>query len=85
MFHQKEGARRHPLFLFTDPGSFEFVDEDGHRKNGSTNDDLDDEHLAEYARLYTNKECKLVIKEYKECPAHGKPKVSYELIQIQSL
>ena len=71
--------------IFTDSGSFEFVDEDGHRKNGSTNDDLDDEQLAEYVRLYTNKECKLVIKEYKECPAHGKPKVNYELIQIQSL
>lgn len=71
--------------IFIDSGSFEFVDEEGHRKVGSTNDDLYDEDLAEYARRYTNKVCKLVIKEYKECPVHGKPKVSYELIQIQDL
>lgn len=71
--------------IFTDSGSFEFIDENGHRKVGNTNEDLDDEQLTEYARLYTNKECKIVIKEYKESPAYGKPKVTYELIQIQSL
>ena len=70
--------------IFTDSGTFEFLDEEGNRKVGSTNEDLDDEQLAEYARLFTNKECKLVIKEYMECPTLGKPKVTYELIQIQN-
>lgn len=71
--------------IFTDSGTFEFVDNEGHRRIGSTAEDLDDEQLAEYARRYTNTKCKLVMKEYKKIPTHGKSKVTYELLQIQEI
>ena len=70
--------------IFTDSGTFEFVDDENHRKTGNTSEDLDNEQLAEYARIYTDKECKLVMNEYREFPTHGKPKApTYELLQIQ--
>lgn len=71
--------------IFTDSGTFEFVDNKGHRQIGSTAEDLDDEQLTEYARRYTNEKCKLVMKEYKKNLIHGNPKVSYELLQIQDI
>ena len=72
--------------IFTDSGTFEFVDNENHRRTGNTAEDLDEEQLAEYARLYTNKQCKLVMKEYKESPSHGNPKApTYELLQIQDI
>lgn len=72
--------------IFTDSGTFEFVDNENHRRTGNTAEDLDEELLAEYARLYTNKQCKLVMKEYKESPSHGNPKApTYELLQIQDI
>ena len=46
----------------------------------------DDEQLTGYARLYTNQMCKLIMKEYRETPSHGKPKApTYELLQIQDI
>lgn len=72
--------------IFTDSGTFEFVDNENHRRTGNTAEDLDEEQLAEYARLYINKQCKLVMKEYKESPSHGNPKApTYELLQIQDI
>lgn len=71
--------------IFTDSGTFEFVDNKGHRQIGSTAEDLDDEQLAEYARCYTRKKCKLIMKEYKKYPILGNSKVSYELLQIQDV
>lgn len=72
--------------IFTDSGTFEFIDDQGHRKTGNTTEDLDDEQLTEYARLYTNQMCKLIMKEYRETPSHGKPKApTYELLQIQDI
>lgn len=72
--------------IFTDSGTFEFVDNEGHRRTGNTAEDLDDERLTEYARIYTNQMCKLVLKEYRETPNHGKPKAPiYELLQIQDI
>lgn len=70
--------------IFTDSGTFEFVDNENHRRIGDTAEDLDNEQLAEYARLYTDKKCKLVLKEYREIPTHGKSKSpTYELLQIR--
>ena len=72
--------------IFTDSGTFEFIDNDGNRKVGNTTEDLDDEQLTEYARIYTNQKCILVLKEYKETPNLGKPKApTYELLQIQDI
>lgn len=72
--------------IFTDSGTFEFIDNESHRRTGNTSEDLDDEQLTEYARLYTNKICKLVMKVYNETPTHGKPKApTYELLQIQDI
>ena len=72
--------------IFIDSGTFEFIDDQGHRKTGNTTEDLDDEQLTEYARLYTNQMCKLILKEYRETPSHGKSKApTYELLQIQDI
>ena len=72
--------------IFTDSGTFEFIDKDKHRRIGNTAENLDDKQLAEYARLYTNKNCKLIMKEYKETSTHGISKGPiYELLQIQDL
>lgn len=72
--------------IFTDSGTFEFIDNVGLRRIGSTTEDLDDEQLTEYARLYTNQMCKLIMKEYREIPVLGKPKPpTYELLQIQAI
>ena len=71
--------------IFTDSGTFEFIDNEGCRRTGSTTEDLDDEQLTEYARRYTREKCKLVMKEYKKKLTHGKPKVTYELLQIQEI
>ena len=70
--------------IFTDSGTFEFVDNENRRKTGNTAEDLDNEQLAEYARLYTDKECNLVMNEYREVPTHGNPKApTYELLEIR--
>lgn len=72
--------------IFTDSGTFEFIDNEGNRRIGHTSEDLDDDQLTEYARIYTNMMCKLVMKEYRETPTHGKPKTpTYELLQIQEI
>ena len=72
--------------IFTDSGTFEFIDKDKHRRIGNTAENLDDKQLAEYARLYTNKNCKLIMKEYKETSTHGISKGPiYELLQIQDI
>lgn len=71
--------------ISTDSGTFEFIDNEGCRRTGSTTEDLDDEQLTEYARRYTREKCKLVMKEYKKKLTHGKPKVTYELLQIQEI
>lgn len=72
--------------IFTDSGTFEFIDNEGNRRIGHTAEDLDDDQLTEYARIYTNMMCKLVMKEYRETPTHGKPKTpTYELLQIQEI
>lgn len=72
--------------IFTDSGTFEFIDNEGRRRIGHTSEDLDDDQLTEYARVYTNMMCKLVMKEYRETPTHGKPKTpTYELLQIQEI
>lgn len=72
--------------IFIDSGTFEFVDNEKNRRIGNTSEDLDDEQLAEYARLYTNKTCKLIMKEYREIPTHGTSKApTFELLQIQNI
>ena len=71
--------------IFIDSGSFEFVGEDGKREVGQTSAELSDEQLTEYAQLYTNKECNLILKEYKKTPVHGTAKTTYELLKIQDL
>ena len=62
-----------------------FVGENGKREVGQTSADLSDEQLTEYAQLYTNKECNLILKEYKKTPVHGTAKTTYELLRIQDI
>lgn len=69
--------------LFLNSNRFEILDKEGLPISGSISDDLDEEQLIEYDRLFLNRECLIHLKTYKIKYASGNEKIEYELLEIK--
>ena len=68
---------------FIESGKFEYTDEEGKVKHGDISDDLSGDQIADFNKLFSQKECRMnVIKEIVSY-TNGKKKESVELVGIE--
>lgn len=69
--------------LLLDSGKFEIQDEDGNRISGFINEDLNEEQLIEYDKLFLNSSCIIHLRIHVTKFITGNEKTDYELIEIK--
>ncbi|MEE6129880.1 hypothetical protein V2E39_20950 [Chryseobacterium arthrosphaerae] len=69
--------------LLLDSNRFEILDEEGNSISGTISNELDEDTLIEYDRLFLNRECSIHLKEYKIRYAAGNERIEYELVEIK--
>ncbi len=70
--------------LLLDSGRFEILDDNGKRLSGFISEELDEEQLVQYDKLFLNKECMIHLKVHKTSFKTGSSKIDYELLEILS-
>lgn len=70
--------------LLLDSGRFEIQDEEGKRLSGFISEELDEEQLIEYDKLFLNKSCTIHLKIHKTRFKTGNEKTDYELLEIMT-
>lgn len=71
--------------ILIDSGKFEFVNEDGKKYQGNTNEELTEEQLVGFNQKFSNCECTLIINEQSIYLPSAGPKTVLELRNIQEL
>lgn len=69
--------------LLLDSGKFEFQDEDGLKHSGFISEDIDEEQLVEYDKLFLNKTCVIHLRIHKTKFITGNEKTDYELLEVR--
>lgn len=70
--------------LLLDSGRFEIQNEEGKRLSGFISEELDEEQLIEYDKLFLNKSCIIHLKIHKTRFKTGNEKTDYELLEIRT-
>lgn len=68
--------------LLLNSNRFEILDEEGNSISGTISNELDENTLIEYDRLFLNRECSIHLKAYKIKYASGNERIEYELLEI---
>jgi len=68
--------------LLLDSGKFEIQDEEGKRVSGFISEEIDEDKLIEYDKLYLNRNCRIHLKIHKTKFKTGNVKTDYELLEI---
>lgn len=69
--------------LLLDSGRFEIQDEEGNRISGFISENLNEEELIDYDRLYLNTLCIIHLRVHKTKFKTGNERIDYELLEIQ--
>ncbi|HFK5553947.1 TPA: hypothetical protein ACGZ9Q_002005 [Elizabethkingia anophelis] len=69
--------------LLLDSGKFEIQNENGNRLSGFISEDLSEEQLIEYDKLFLNTDCTIHLKVHLTRFVTGNEKTDYELIEIE--
>ncbi|MDN4013689.1 hypothetical protein QX233_14520 [Chryseobacterium gambrini] len=69
--------------MLLDSNKFEILDTEGKPISGYINNELDEETLIEYDRLYLNQNCKIHLRVYYINYASKQEKIEYELLEIE--
>lgn len=70
---------------FVDSGKFEFLDEGGNLNHGKISEDIDENMIVSYNRLFSNEICIMTLLQRNIIFKSGKENISYELISIQEI
>jgi hypothetical protein len=68
--------------ILLDSGKFEIQDSEGNKISGFISQDLTEDTLIEYDKLYLNQNCKIFLQRHKTRFVTGNEKVDYELLEI---
>jgi hypothetical protein len=69
--------------LLLDSGKFEILNDEGHKLSGSISDELDEERLIDYDKMYLNTICEIHLRVHKTRFKTGNIKTDYELLEIK--
>lgn len=70
--------------LLLDSGRFEMQNEEGKRLSGFISEELGEEQLIEYDKLFLNKSCIIHLRIHKTRFKTGNEKIDYELLEINN-
>lgn len=69
--------------VLIDSGKFEFIDEEGKKYQGNTNEELTEDQLVDFNQEFSNCECTLILNEQSIFLPSAEPKTVLELRNIQ--